>query len=247
MKKLPPIFDVAFVCESPVDIASFVVTEPVPAGAGVRAIYTANLDHIVRLYDSPGLRRAYDNAWIATIDGWPIALVARLFRGIAAPRITGADFFGLLAGMLDPHRHRLFFVAASETTSASLLRKFVERGFERESLECIVPPVGFESDPAYARSLAARIREHSTTHLFFGVGSPKSEIWIDRHRLELGDLYAGCFGAGLEYFAGTKQRAPPTMRKLRMEWAWRVLCEPRRLFARYFFGAFRFLMLIKSA
>jgi len=82
--------------------------------------------------------------------------------------------------------------------------------------------------------LAEAIREHGTTHLFFGLGAPKSEVWIHENRHLLGDTYALAVGASLDFYVGLRKRAPIWMRNYGLEWSWRVMMEPRRLFKRYF-------------
>lgn len=81
--------------------------------------------------------------------------------------------------------------------------------------------------------MAAAIRDHHATHLFVGLGAPKSEIWVHEHRDLLGDVYALAVGASLDFHVGLRQRAPAWMRRLGCEWLWRMLSEPRRLLPRY--------------
>lgn len=245
MEKSTPIFGISFVCSEANELAEMISRERIPSGQGVRAIYTANLDHIVRLHESAEFKNAYKNAWAATVDGWPVALAAKLIRGTNVPRITGSDLFPKLADHLNPDLHRLFFLVSSHQTAAAVQQKFSLRGFERERIACVVPPFGFENDSHYCQRLIDEIKSHSTTHLFLGLGAPKSEIWIYRHRQGLGDLYAACFGAAFDFFAETRLRAPLPLRKIGMEWAWRLMLEPRRLAGRYFFGAFRFVYLLR--
>ena len=85
---------------------------------------------------------------------------------------------------------------------------------------------------------------HGTTHLFLGVGSPKSEVWVDRHRDALGDLYAFGFGAALDFAAGRVARAPVWMRGTGLEWLFRLGQDPRRLVRRYSVNAVHFARLV---
>ncbi len=115
------------------------------------------------------------------------------------------------------------------------------RGFGDDACGIEVPPFGFEEDERYGEELAARIRANRTTQLFFGVGCPKSEIWIVEHGDRLGDCYAFAVGAALGFFVGTQRRAPSALRRLGLEWLWRVYQEPRRLARRYFVDSWRFV------
>jgi N-acetylglucosaminyldiphosphoundecaprenol N-acetyl-beta-D-mannosaminyltransferase len=209
-------------------------------GQGVRSVVTANLDHIVQLRVNPQLRSAYDNAWRRTIDGTPVLLYARMRNGDAA-RVTGADLLPQVLNRVGPAAHRLFFVVADEATADGLRRWAATRGFAAGAVAIEIPPFGFESDIAYSQAMAERARAHGTTHLIFGVGCPKSEVWIDQNRALLGDCYALAVGAAVNFFTGTQRRAPRIFRRVGMEWAWRVYREPRRLAHRYFVSSWSFL------
>jgi N-acetylglucosaminyldiphosphoundecaprenol N-acetyl-beta-D-mannosaminyltransferase len=213
---------------------------PVPQGAGVRSIHTANLDHIVQLSRDASFREAYSRAWLVTADGMPVYIYGRLRRR-GATRVPGSDLFCALLPALPAETARCFFVASDSETASRLADYLVRRGFPAESVSWAVPPQGFESDPQQSERLIELIRAHGTTHLFLGVGAPKSEVWIDRYRDRAGDCYALCIGASLEFFAGTRRRAPVWMRRGGLEWLFRVLQEPRRLWRRYFLDSWGFL------
>lgn len=217
------------------------LARPAAPHVGARAVVTANLDHVVTLARNEDFRSAYASAWAVTADGMPVYLYARL-RGVPVPaRVTGSDLFADLMQMLAPEAHRCFFVASSQLTADRLAAYLDARGFPPDAVATVVPPFGFDSDAAYSADLARRISEHRPTHLFFGVGAPKSEIWCHRHRDRIGDCYVLCVGAGLDFFAGTKIRAPRWMQKAGFEWFWRFAQEPRRLFRRYFVHSGLFL------
>jgi N-acetylglucosaminyldiphosphoundecaprenol N-acetyl-beta-D-mannosaminyltransferase len=203
-----------------------------PASGGVRLLVTMNLDHVVRLRRDRAFRHAYSRAWAVTVDGAPVFVYARL-KGVNPPRrITGADLVVDLARAL-PIGRRLFFVVSTAAIGERLVEIFRARGFPPDSLVFASPPFGFEHDQAQSAELLAAIRAHRTTDLIFGLGAPKSEVWIDRHRGELGDLYAYGFGAGLDFLAGATRRAPVSVQRLGLEWAWRLSQDPARLWRRY--------------
>ncbi|MEZ5785263.1 MAG: WecB/TagA/CpsF family glycosyltransferase [Xanthobacteraceae bacterium] len=225
------------------ELVKLLVRDFVPPGNGPRLIATANLDHVANLARFPEFRDAYNSAWLITADGAPVYLYARL-RGIPlGERVTGADLFPELVSRFT-RRHRVFFIASSELAVRRALDKLKANRVPTEHFKFLVPPFGFEDDEAYSYELTKKIREHRTTHLLMCVGSPKSELWVWRHRAALGDLYAIGLGASLEFFAGTISRAPPLFRKLGFEWIWRLAMEPRRLARRYLWNSMRFLIAV---
>lgn len=215
--------------------------EAPPAGGGMAMVVTANTDHIINLLRNERFRRAYSTARLATADGAPVALYAKL-RGAGLPgRVAGPDLFAALMQAMSPERHRPFFVASREATNKRLAEWLIERrGFAPESVGTVCPPFGFEKDPERSAELAWQVRAHGATHLFMGVGSPKSEVWLDDWSHALGDCYGLGIGAGLDYFVGTEDRAPRWMREHGLEWFWRLAREPRRLTRRYLVDALLF-------
>lgn len=240
-----PIFGIRFDSVSLEALAETIGDGPVP-GQKTRSIVTANVDHIVLLRENAALREAYRNSWRRTIDGTPVWLYARLRQERVPDRVTGADLFPQVLSRLAPSRHRLFFVVATNEIAQRMQAWLQNAGFAAGQVGFDVPPFGFEKDVGYGKDLSARIRANGTTHLFFGVGCPRSEIWIDHHRDALGDVYALAVGAAIGFFAGTQRRAPKLFRRCGMEWSWRLFTEPRRLGPRYIVRSWAFLGAIRS-
>ena len=240
------VFGIAFSPLSQSQLVSEIAGRKAPMGGGPRTVVTANLDHIAHLSENSEFRAAYDKAWAVTADGMPVFAYAKL-RGVAGlARVPGSDLVAALLPALTPAKDRAFFVAGSWPTGWRLQAFLVARGFRPAQVAFEVPPFGFETEPAYSEYLARRIRAHHTTHLLFGLGSPKSEIWVNQHRDRIGDCYVLSVGAGLDFFAGTKRRAPVWMRKAGLEWSWRLAQEPGRLWYRYCVHAWRFIGAVKN-
>jgi N-acetylglucosaminyldiphosphoundecaprenol N-acetyl-beta-D-mannosaminyltransferase len=235
-----PMFGFSFNKDSLEEFLPKVALAPTP-GQGVRLVVTANLDHVVKLGEDVGLRRAYANSWARTIDGIPLLLYSKIRGAGVKQRITGSDLVPILLEKLVVTEAKLFFVVSRRNIAEQIDLWVRDKGFDPRNVKYDIPDFGFENDTAQTDDLVAKIGEHGTTHLFLGVGCPKSEIWVDTHRDRLGDLYAFCVGAGLGYFAGTEARAPMWMRKVGGEWLWRLLSEPRRLAPRYLRDSWKFI------
>ncbi|MBT9372250.1 WecB/TagA/CpsF family glycosyltransferase [Rhizobium sp. CSW-27] len=216
--------------------------QAVPRGTGLRLLVTANVDHIVNLRQNARFREAYRFAWKAVVDGTPVFLYARL-RGLALPgKVTGSDLFPRLIENLVPGTHRLLLVSPQEETSRRLYQRLQNLGFT-DHIVMTAPP-DFEEDRRFSHWLIAAARRQQTTHLILGLGAPKSEIWLHEHARQLPDCYGMALGAALEFYAGTKQRAPLFLRRAGIEFLWRVICEPRRLARRYFVSSWSFFRAI---
>jgi N-acetylglucosaminyldiphosphoundecaprenol N-acetyl-beta-D-mannosaminyltransferase len=211
---------------------------------GPRLVVTTNLDHVVNLTRRADYRAAYGSAWIATADGWPVYLYARL-RGVGIPaRVTGSDLVQALFDSWNPVCHRLFLIGSSKVVCELLTDRLIAQGFHPSAIAWVVPPLGFESIEGYSNAMAEQVAQHRTTHLLMGIGSPKSEVWVHQQRHRLGDLYAFGFGAGLDFLAGTRRRAPVSMQRTGLEWLWRLAQEPGRLAPRYLVNSWRFLLAV---
>lgn len=77
--------------------------------------------------------------------------------------------------------------------------------------------------------------------MIIGIGAPQSQIWLTRCGDDLGDVYALCIGAALEFHLGLKRRAPSWLGRFGLEWLWRVALEPKRLGVRYFVTSWGFV------
>jgi N-acetylglucosaminyldiphosphoundecaprenol N-acetyl-beta-D-mannosaminyltransferase len=224
------------------------LTQEMPApNEKAHMVFTLNLDHVVQLSrGNVAFRMAYDRAQTVTADGMPIYRYARL-RGVPLPgRAPGADLLPALIDRLVPGKHRPFFVTSDLETASRIKSLLIKRDFDASAVASAVPPFGFELDEHYSGELAQWIQAHGTTHLIFGVGAPKSEIWLDRHRADIGPCYALSSGSSTNFLVGTAKRAPRWMRAAGFEWFWRFCCEPRRLFRRYFIDSWQFLKAIKD-
>ena len=231
------VFGIDFSSQDKAQLVEVLTAEPVAAGSGLAMVVTANIDHVVNLLRDAAFRTAYGTAKLATADGFPVAVYARL-RGADLPgRVAGPDLFAALMPALVPGRHRPFFVVSREGTGGKLRDYLVGRGFAPQDVGIVCPPFGFERDQAFSAALAWQVRAHGTTHLVMGVGSPKSELWFYEWREALGDCYGLGIGAGIDFFVGTEVRAPGWMRMLCLEWFWRMAREPKRLARRYLLDA----------
>ena len=237
--RAPVVFGIRFSSLDRERLARLLIV-PLTPGSGVRLIATANVDHIVHLQRNARFRDAYASAFTVTADGAPVALYARL-RGARIPgRVSGPDLLASLMHAMRPGQHRLFFVVGNTATGERLRAWLQRRGFAAETMAYECPRFGFECDPDASRRLAGLVREHRPTHLIMGVGAPKSEIWINEWRDQLGDCYALALGAAVDFFVGAARRAPEWMRRVGLEWLWRLRCDPKRLWRRYLVDSWRF-------
>lgn len=232
------LFDIAFTPGRAADLLRLAAAHP---PTRPRLIVTANLDHVVTLADNAAFREAYDAAVARTLDGMPLVWLARLRGAREVVRVTGHDLIAAAMAAPWPAGQRIFLVCAIPAVGDYFVERLVAAGLERDAVAVTVPPFGFEEDEAYGEQLAGAIRRHGTTLLVLGVGAPRSEIWVTRQGAALGGPVVLAVGEALNVAAGLVPRAPLFMQRIGMEWFFRFLHAPRRLFGRYFLRSWRLL------
>ena len=190
-------------------------------------VVTPNVDHVLNLQADAPLRRIYEAADLCLCDSRVLALLARP-AGIRLKVAPGSELASLLLGSLEPGR-AICLIAANEGIAGRMAELLP--GVE---IHCHVPPMGLRHDRAAQAEAAAFIRSHPADYIFLAVGSPQQEMLAELLRRDGGvGGTALCIGAALQFFTGDAKRAPRWMQRISLEWAYRLLQDPRRLAHRY--------------
>jgi N-acetylglucosaminyldiphosphoundecaprenol N-acetyl-beta-D-mannosaminyltransferase len=212
-----------------------------------RYVVTPNVDHVVKLQHNAELRAAYADADLVLADGWPVVLASRLLRRGLPQRVPGSDLVPALcasAGISKPLR--LFLLGAAPGVAQRAALNIHCRWPAVTVSGTYSPPLGFEHDEQEMEQILSRIAEAAPHVLVVGLGAPKQELWVHRHRERIAADAALCVGATIDFLAGEKRRAPRWLQWLGLEWCHRMLSEPRRLVGRYARDAWIFPQLVWS-
>jgi exopolysaccharide biosynthesis WecB/TagA/CpsF family protein len=161
--------------------------------------------------------------------------------GLAVPKVvTGAD---LTAELLEHHlrpNERITIIGLSPVWLPALVARCGLAPPAHYN-----PPMGFDSDAAAFGAAAAFVRENPSRLVFLAVGSPRQEYLAAAiHAAGGATGTAICVGAALDFLAGTRRRAPWLMRRSGLEWLYRLVREPRRLFRRYLISSPKIIALL---
>lgn len=175
---------------------------------------------------------ALNQADLAVADGVGVALAGRLLNMNVGPRITGAGFFtSLLTRMNSKGGGRVFFFGSSDHV-LSLIRQRFETEYPGLKLCGVLsPPFGDWSEAENDRMVDV-INAARADVLWVGMTAPKQEKWVEDNRERLDVPVIGSIGAVFDFYAGTYPRAPEFMVNLGLEWLYRLVREPRRLWRR---------------
>lgn len=207
-------------------------------------VVTPNVHHIVRLQRDALFRQAYAGASLVLADGMPLVWASRSLGRPLKMRVTGADLLPCVCEMAASLDKSVFLLGGRDGVAerAAHNLRLAYPGLRIAGTDS--PPMGFERDPVEQRRVVERINGAKADVLAVGLGAPKQELWIAAHQRELDFRVALCIGAAIDYVAQTLKRAPHWMQSCGLEWLWRLLQEPRRLWKRYLIDDLAFAPLL---
>jgi exopolysaccharide biosynthesis WecB/TagA/CpsF family protein len=198
------------------------------------AVYTLNLDHLVKLRASAPFRAAYGAGQVITADGAPVVWLARLAGARGIERTTGADLVAPLSVAAADAGLPMYLYGTTSTVLAKAGRRLAEWTDGRLDIAgSAAPSAGF--DPEGAEAIAAlKVIEASGARIcLVALGAPKQELFAALAASRGVPVTFVCVGAALDFLAGQQVRAPQFMQRHGLEWLWRLAGDPRRLAARY--------------
>ncbi len=208
-----------------------------------RLLVTPNADHIIKLEKDKEFAALYESADLITTDGTPLLWIAESLGCPIREKVTGSDLLPAVCEKAAAEGRSLFFFATSEELIKKAGEKLKEKWPELKVAGGYAPPMGFEKDEKEVKRAVKAINAAAADILVVGLGSPKSEKFIARNRERLKTRVALPIGAAIAFVAGDTKRAPVWMRKAGLEWFFRFLQEPGRLFKRYFIEDMRIFLL----
>ncbi len=196
------------------------------------ALATLNLDHLVKLAKSCTFAKAYAAQDLICADGNPIVWLARM-AGRKLSLMPGSD---LVIPLAELAAERAVSVALIGSTDEALAAAAQDLSTKVPGLRIVytkAPPMGFDPEGLAAETILKELNASGAQLCFLALGAPKQEMLAARGRSLAPETGFASIGAGLDFLAGSQTRAPNWMRKLALEWVWRMLSSPRRLVPRY--------------
>lgn len=171
-------------------------------------------------------------------DGASIVMACRKLKAKSQPteRIAGWDLFAMEMERLNQKGGTCFFMGSSEKV-LKLIREKAKTVYPNIWIETYSPPYKPEFSEEENRAIIEAINRANPDLLWIGMTAPKQEKWAYRHWNEL-DIHCHCgtIGAVFDFFAGTMERAPLWWQEHSLEWLYRLLKEPKRMWRRYIIG-----------
>ncbi len=206
--------------------------DAVMADRGCWAI-TANLDHLRRYTVEPLVKELIDAADLVVADGTPVVWASRLAGTPLPERVAGSDIIWSICEAAARGGKSVFLVGGNPGVADRAAEVLRERYADLTIAGVSCPPVGFEKDEQIMESLQRELMLAEPQVVLVALGFPKQDLVIRRLRHALPQASFMGVGISLSFVSGEVSRAPEWIRKLGLEWLYRLLCEPRRLARRY--------------
>lgn len=202
------------------------------ARAGLsRYVCVCNVHMVMEAHDAPDFQQIVNDADLVTPDGMPLVWGLRLMGLPESPRVDGATLTLHVCEAAARENIPIALYGGTEQ-SAGAFAEFLRRTYPSIHIAAtIIPPfreLTEEEDAAYTRQLV----ESGARIIFVAIGCPKQERWMAAHAGKIPAAMIGV-GAALDFHAGMIHRAPKWMQTAGLEWLFRLIMEPRRLWRRY--------------
>lgn len=207
-------------------------------------VTTPNVDHVMTAEADPLFREIYQQADLVLTDGVPIIWASKFLGTPIKEKISGSDFLIKFCPVAAKKGYRLFFLGgkpgAAEISAEILSERYP--GVNIVGISC--PPLGFHADRERNARVVEEIKKASPDLVFVGLGAPKQEKWIFSNKDNYGAPVSFTVGASFDFVAGITPRAPLFMQRIGLEWFWRLMKEPKKLWKRYLIKDMKFFPLI---
>ena len=207
---------------------------------GVHQHVCVNVDKVIKARDDPGLADIVNACDVVSADGQPIVWASRLLGRPLPERVAGIDLMQRLIERSGQTGLRLYFLGARPEVVTAVIDRV-----RREQPTAVVAGGrdGYwsaEDEPAVAREVAAARPDI----LFLAIPSPAKERFLDRWKATIGAGLVMGVGGSFDVYVGSVTRAPGIVQRLGMEWLFRLVQEPRRMWRRYLVDDMRFVPLV---
>ncbi|AFY36199.1 WecB/TagA/CpsF family glycosyltransferase [Calothrix sp. PCC 7507] len=196
-----------------------------------RIVCVANVHMVMEAYWHPDFKQILNRADLATPDGAPLVWIMRLLGSHQQERVAGLDILAGVCELAQATNVSLFFVG-SQPEILSRMRTRLEKEYPNLKIAAMeplpFPQLTIEEDTA----LTKKINDSGAGLVLVSLGCPKQEKWMALHRGKINAVMIGLGGA-FPVYAGLQRRAPRFIQNIGLEWLYRLLQEPRRLWKRY--------------
>ena len=197
-------------------------------------VVTPNVDHIVKLENDSEFLEVYNNADLVLTDGMPLVWISKFLKTPIKEKVSGSDLFPKVCKLADEKGYSIFLLGAAEGIAIKAAENLKNKYKNLNIVGTFSPSYGFEKSKSEIEEIIKKVNEAKPDILAVELGAPKQEKFIYKYKNKLNVPISLAIGASIDFEAGNIERAPKWMQKSGLEWFYRFLKEPKRMFKRYF-------------
>lgn len=187
---------------------------------------------VMQCHEKPDLRALVNRAGMVTPDGMPIVFLCRRLGYPAVSRVYGPDLLLAFSEMAAQRGYTSFYYGGAEGVAARLAEVMTSRFPALRVVGTYSPPYR-DLTPEEDAAVVEQINAAAPDVVWVGLGSPKQDYWMAAHRDRLRAPVLIGVGAAFDFLTGRVRQAPRWMQRSGLEWLFRLITEPRRLWRRY--------------
>jgi N-acetylglucosaminyldiphosphoundecaprenol N-acetyl-beta-D-mannosaminyltransferase len=206
-----------------------------------RYVCLANVHMLMEAHDSDAFKQIVNQADLVTSDGMPLVWMMRLKGQKEQQRVYGPTLMLHVLEECEREQIRIGFYGSHQNVLEALIKN-LQKKYKRLNIAYFFSPPFRILNSQENAEIVKSITNSGVQVLFVGLGCPKQEIWMAEHRNKINAVMLGV-GAAFDFHAKLKSQAPKWMQDIGLEWFFRFLTEPSRLWRRYIFHNPRFVIL----
>ena len=197
-------------------------------------VVEVNTDVMIKIEEDPYLRQITNEADLVLIDGQPLVWISKLHKRPIKEKVSGSDLSIELCRRAAEKGHTLFILGGKDGIAEQAKARMEAKYPGLQIVGTYAPPFGFEKDEQELSRIREMISTLQPDIVLACFGCPKQEKWIYENYRTIDAGVFLCAGATVDFLAGNVKRAPAWISRVGLEWFYRFLKEPKRLFKRYF-------------
>jgi N-acetylglucosaminyldiphosphoundecaprenol N-acetyl-beta-D-mannosaminyltransferase len=209
-----------------------------------RYIVAINVDVVMKIEKDTYLKKITNDADMVLVDGKPLIWISKMHKKPVKAKISGSDLVPLLCKDAAEKGHTIFIIGGKDGIADKAKARLEKKYPGIKIVGTYAPPFGFEKNESELNKINKMISDKKPDLLIACFGCPKQEKWIYENYQKYDAKVSICAGATVDFLAGNVNRAPRWMSEHGLEWFYRFLQEPKRMFKRYFVDDVKILGLI---
>lgn len=207
-------------------------------------IVPVNTDMIIKMESDIYLRNIVNNSDLVLMDGKPLVWVSKFMKTPILEKISGSDLVPTICEQASKKGYTIFIIGGKEGVAQKARHNILSEYPKIKNIYTYSPPFGFEKNSEELEKINNIISANKPDILIVCFGCPKQEKWIYENYCKYDASVSICAGATVDFLAGNVKRAPKWMSNYGLEWFYRFLQEPKRMFKRYFVDDMKIFKLI---